>query len=90
MRFFCSTFGGAIAGVRVNEDSFIVITAEVPGDDVIEATIAVGPDGTCACKVSTAHGHVASASPDARAFEHVLRTRLAEVGVQGQAAAGRD
>ena len=56
VRFFCSTYGGSIAGVRVSEDSFIVITAEVPGNELVEVTIAVGPDGTCACKVTTAHG----------------------------------
>ena len=32
---FCSTYGGAATGVRVNDDSFIVVTATVPGDDVI-------------------------------------------------------
>ena len=31
VRFFCSTYGSGIAGVRVSEDSFIVITAEVSG-----------------------------------------------------------
>ena len=90
MRFFCSTYGGGIAGVRVSEDSFIVITAEVPGNELVEVAIAVGPDGTCACKVSTAHGQVAaSASPDTRSLEQVLTNRLAEVGVRGQAGAGR-
>ena len=47
VRFFCSTYGGAVAGVRVNEEGFIVVTATVAGDDVIDVTIAVGPDGTC-------------------------------------------
>ena len=89
VRFFCSTYGGGIAGVRVSEDSFIVITAEVPGNELVEVTIAVGPDGTCASKVSTAHGQVASASPDTRSLEQVLTSRLAEVGVRGRAAGGR-
>ena len=43
MRFFCSTFGDGIAGVGMNEDGFIVITAELPGDSFAEASIAVGP-----------------------------------------------
>ena len=30
---FCSTYGATIAGVRVSEDNFIVIAAEVPGDE---------------------------------------------------------
>ena len=81
MRLFCSTYGGAVTGVRVNEDSFIVLRAEVAGDHVIDVTLAVGPDGTCACKVSTADGHGASAAPDVRTFEQVLAGRLAEVGV---------
>ena len=89
VRFFCSTYGGGIAGVRVSEDSFIVITAEIPGNELIEVTIAVGPDGSCACKVSTAHGQVASASPDTRSLEQVLTSRLAEVGVRGQVDASR-
>ena len=89
VRFFCSTYGGAVTGVRVSEDSFIVVKAEVPGNELVEVTIAVGPDGTCACKVSTARGQVASASPDPRALEQVLTSRLAELGVRGQADAGR-
>ena len=88
VRFFCSTYGGGITGVRVSEDSFIVITAEIPGNELIAVTIAVGPDGTCACQVSTAHGQVASAAPDTRSLEQVLSSRLAEVGVRGQGAAG--
>ena len=85
VRLFCSTYGGTITGVRVNEESFIVVTATVPGDDVIDVTIAVGPDGTCACKVSTAAGDRASAAPDVRRFEQVLASRLADVGVRGRA-----
>ena len=81
VRLFCSTYGGAVTGVRVNEDSFVVVTATVPGDDVIYVTIAVWPDDTCACKVSTADGDLASAAPDVRAFEQVLASRLAEAGV---------
>ena len=88
MRFFCSTYGSGIAGVRVSEDSFVVITAEVAGNELVEVTIAVGPEGTCACKVSTAHGQVASASPDTRSLEQVLASRLLEVGVRGHAGAG--
>ena len=89
VRFFCSTYGGTITGVRVNEDSFTVATATLPGDDVIDVTIAVGPDGTCACKVSTADGNGASAAPDVRAFEQVLARRLAEVGVRARTGADR-
>lgn len=55
VRFFCSTYDGAVTAVRVNEDNFIVVSATVPGDDVTDVTISVGPDGTCACKVSTAN-----------------------------------
>ena len=88
VRFLCSTYGGAVTGVRVNEDSFIVATATVPGDDVTGVTIAIGPDGTCACKVRTAEGDLASPAPDVRAFEHVLAGRLAEAGVRCQAGAG--
>ena len=88
VRFFCSTYGGAVTGLRVNEDSFVVITATVPGDDVIDVTLAVGPDGTCACKVSTADGDRASTAPDVRAFEQVLAGRLADAGVRSQGVAG--
>ena len=88
VRFFCSTYGGAVTGVRVSEDSFIVVKAEVSGSELVEVTIAVGPDGTCACQVSTARGQVASASSDPRALEQVLTSRLAELGVRGQPGAG--
>ncbi|MCY4661157.1 MAG: hypothetical protein OXF93_15325 [Acidobacteria bacterium] len=88
VRFFCSTYGGSIAGVRVNEEGFIVLTTDVSGEEPVEATIAVGPDGTCACKVSTANRHVATASPDTRSFEQVLADRLADVGVRGKGGAG--
>ena len=89
MRLFCSTHGGAIASVRVSDDSFIVITGEVSGDELTEATIAVGPDGTCACRVSSADGHRASAAPDARSFEQVLTSRLAEAGARRDGGAAR-
>ncbi len=88
VRFFCSTYGGGVTGVRVSEDGFIAIRAEIPGDELIAVTIVVGPDGTCACQVNTARGQVASASPDTRSLEQVLTSRLAELGVRRQAGAG--
>ena len=86
MRFFCATYGGAIAGVRVNEEGFLVFTADPSGEDRVETTITVGPDGTCACRVSTAHGQAATVSPDTRSFERVLADRLADVGVRARTA----
>ena len=73
--------------MRVNEDSFVVVTAEVSGNEAVEVTIADGPDGTRACKVTTAHAQVAAASPDTRSLEQVLASRLAEMGVRRQAGA---
>lgn len=61
-----------------------MLRAEVPDDDVVDVTIAVGSDGTCACKLSTADSDLASAAPDVRAFEQVVEGRLAEVGVRGR------
>ena len=84
VRFFCSTYGGPVVGVRVNEDSFIVIRADMCRDEPCEVTIAVGPGGTCACKVSSGDGHRASAAPDVRAFEQVLARRMAEAGVHAR------
>ena len=89
LRFFCSAYAGRIAGVRVNEDSFIVITADVPRVEPVAVTIAVGPDGTCACNVSTANADRAATSPDPRSFERLLTSRLSEVGVSGDAGTGR-
>ena len=60
VRFFCSTFSDGFAGVGVSEDNFIVITAEFPAENLIEAMIAVGPEGTCACKISAGDTHLAS------------------------------
>ena len=89
VHFLCSTFGDAVAGVRVSEDGFIVITAELPGDDLVEASIAVGPEGTCACRISAGVTHLASTAPDVRSFEQMLKNRLPEVGVRGKASAGQ-
>ena len=89
VRFLCSTFGDRIAGVRVNEEGLVVITAELPGDELVEARVAVEPEGACACRISAGDTHLASTAPDARSFERVLRSRLAEVGVRGAADAGR-
>ena len=85
IRFVCSTFGDGIAGVRVTEDRFIVITAEFSENELAEATIAVGPDGTCACTISAGEAHVAATAPDARSFKQVLKDRLAEVGARAEA-----
>ena len=84
VRFLCARFGGGVAGVRVNEDGFIVVAAEFSAAaGAVEASIAVGPDGTCACTVSAGDTHLASTAPDVRSFERALKQRLAEVGVPG-------
>ena len=83
LRFLRVTFVGAIARVRVSEDGYIAITARPPGDNQIEASIAVGPEGTFACTVSAGETHLASTAPDAPSFERVLKERLAEVGALG-------
>ena len=62
VRSFCATYGGAVAAVRVNDESFVVITAEVSGNDVVETTISVGPDGTRACRVGGVDGCLAVAA----------------------------
>ena len=82
VRFFCSTFGEGIAGVRVSEEGFIVVAAELAGNGLVEASIAVGPDGTCACRVSAGGAHMACTAADGRSFERVLKERLAEAGVR--------
>ena len=82
VRFFCLTFGDGVAGVRVSEENFIVITAALLRGGPVETTIAVGPEGTCACRIDTAQKHFASTSPDARLFEQILTVRLTGVGVR--------
>ena len=84
VRFFCAAFGRGIVGVRVSDDGYIAITAELTGDGTVEASIAVGPDGTCACRISAGDTHRACTAPDARSFEPVLKRRLAEFGVRCQ------
>ena len=81
LRFLCTAFGCGIAGMRVNEDGFIVVMAELSGAGAVEASIAVGPEGTYACTVSAGDTHLAATAPDTRSFERVLKERLAEVGV---------
>ena len=71
-----------VAGVRVSEENFIVITAALLRGGPVETTIAVGPEGTCACRIDTAQKHFASTSPDARLFEQILTVRLTGVGVR--------
>lgn len=61
-----------------------MITAELPGNEPVEVTIAVGPEGTCACSISAGGRHAASTAPDPQSFETVLKSRLAEFGVHGQ------
>ena len=82
IRFFCASFGDGIAVVRVSDENFIVITTTFSGDDEVEATIGVGPERTCACKISVSHKHLAPTAPDAAVVAQVLKSRVAEVGVQ--------
>lgn len=84
VQFFCTMFGDGIADAKVSEEGILVISAEFFGDERAEATIAVGPEGTCACKVTAAEARVAATAPDARSLEMMLREKLAEVGVSGR------
>ena len=81
VRFFCATFGGGVASVQVTEDGFIVAGAEVAGDGLVDVSITVGPEGTCACRGSAGGAHMAFTAADARSFETVLTEGLAQVGV---------
>ena len=83
LRFLCTSLGCTIAGMRVSEDGFIVVTTELPALAVVEASIAVGPEGSFACTVSAGDTHLACTAPDLRAFERALKERLTEVGVPG-------
>ena len=81
LRFLCGSFGCEIAGMRVSEEGFIVVTAEPSAADAVEASITVGPEGTCACTVSAGDMHLACTAPDVQSFERAVRERLAEAGV---------
>ena len=82
--FLCAAFGCGVGGVQVGEDGFIVIAAELPGDNLVEVSITVGPEGTCACRVSAGAAHTAATAADARSFETLLTERLAQVGARGR------
>ncbi len=82
VRYICATYGAGIAGVQVSDNGFITITVELTGDGPVEASIAVGPDGSCACRISAGDTHRASTAPDVRSFGRVLKRRLEEVGVR--------
>ena len=86
VRFFCSDFGDGLAGVRVSGDNSIVITATPPGDGPVETSIAVKPEGSCACRMSAGDRHLASTAPDAHSFERILKSPPAAFGVYGQRA----
>ena len=81
LRLLCSAFGCVIAGMRVSEEGFIVVTAEPSAADAVEASITVGPEGTCACTVSAGDTHLACTAPDVQSFERAVRERLAEAGL---------
>ncbi len=83
VRFLYAEFDCAIAGVRVSEDGFIIVTAELSAAVAVEASITVGTEGTCACTVSAGDTHLACTAPDMQSFERAVRERLAEVGVLG-------
>ena len=83
LQFFCREFGCAIAGMRVSEDGFIVVTAELAGRGPVEASTTVGPDGTRGCTVSAGDTHLACTAPDVQSVERAVRERLAEIGVLG-------
>ena len=89
VRFLCSAFGVGIADVRVSDDNLIVIEATLTGDGSVETRIAVGPEGNCGCRISAGETHLACTAPDGRSFEAVLKSRLAEIGVNGQDDIGR-
>lgn len=84
VQFLRSMFGDGIADVKVSEDGILLISAEFFRDDRVEATIAVGPEGTCACKMTVGEVGVAATAPDARSLEMALREKLSEVGVSGR------
>ena len=84
LKWFCATFGGGSVGVRVNEDGFIVLTAKLSSHDPLEVSIAASPEGTYACKISTARSHRALTAPDVRSFQALLKSGLADVGVRHQ------
>ena len=84
IRFLCAMLGDGIASLCVSEDGFIVTTAEVAGDDLVELSIAVGPEGTCGCRISVGDRHLASTAADAGSFQQALKKRLREVGLLTQ------
>ena len=45
VRFLCVTFGCGIGSLQVGEDGSIVITAELPGDNLVEVSITVAAGG---------------------------------------------
>ena len=71
VRLICSTFSAGIVGVRVSDGSRIVITATPRGDGLVEASIAVGPEGNCACRIGSRDTHLASTALDSRSFEWI-------------------
>ena len=83
-RLFCATFRGGIVGVPVSDDGSIVINAELVGNDRVDTSIVVGPEGTCACKITVGDTHLASTASDARSFQKVLKNRRSAVGVRAR------
>ena len=65
-RFLRTSLGCTIAGMRVSGDGFIVVTAGLSAVAVVEASIAVGPEGSFACTVSVGDTRLACTVPDLR------------------------
>ena len=79
LRFLSTALGGRVAGVWVNEDGFIAVTAELSA--VVEASIAVGPEGELRVHGQHRDTHLPCTAPDLRSFERALEERLGGVGV---------
>ena len=93
VRLLCSTFGDRVAGLRVNEECLVVTSAELPGAESVEACVAVGPEGTIACRIS-AGAHASSVhdagrsavqgSPEAGAGQGWVRDGTSEIARVGR------
>lgn len=66
--------------MRVNDGGLVVITAALPGDELVEGERRDGTGGRVRARSSAGDAHLESTAPEGRSLARVLRSRLAEVG----------
>ena len=80
VRFLCEAFEDGISTFRVTEEDFVVITAEFEKSQA-RVEIAVGPEGSCTCRIRDSKVDSRSRTDDALSFVRTLERRLTDFNI---------